>query len=64
MKKRLAFARNYFNMPLAFWKNIVWSDESKFELRQLKKKHQVWRKKMRRIKKHLLHPQLNLAADD
>ena len=37
MEKRLAFAKRYVNMPLSFWKNIIWSDESKFELRQLKK---------------------------
>ena len=38
MKKRLAFAKKYVNMPKSFWKKIMWSDESKFELQQLKKK--------------------------
>ena len=31
MKKRLAFAKKYVNMPISFWKKIVQSDESKFE---------------------------------
>ena len=38
MKKRLAFAKKYVNMPISFWRKIIWSDESKFELQQLKKK--------------------------
>ena len=45
MKKRLAFAKKYVNMPISFWRKIIWSDESKFELQQLKKKDYVWRKK-------------------
>lgn len=45
MKKRLAFAKKYVNMPISFWRKIIWNDESKFELQQLKKKHYVLRKK-------------------
>lgn len=31
-QKRLAFAKKYVNMLLEFWKKVVWSDESKFEI--------------------------------
>ena len=44
MKKRLVFAKKYINMPISFSRKIIWSDESKFELQQLKKKDYVWRK--------------------
>lgn len=43
-KKRLQFARKYANMSLDFWKNILWTDESKFELFGQKKRIRVWRK--------------------
>lgn len=43
-KKRLQFARKYANMPLDFWKKILWTDESKFELFGQKKRIRVWRK--------------------
>ena len=39
-RKRLAFAKKckkYVNKPLSFWKKIIWSDESKFELLNKKK---------------------------
>lgn len=43
-KKRLQFVRKYANMSLDFWKNILWTDESKFELFGQKKRIRVWRK--------------------
>lgn len=43
-KKRLEFAKKYVDMPLSFWKSVVWSDESKFELVGKKKRRKVWRK--------------------
>ena len=43
-KKRLDFAKKYAHMPLSFWKKIVWSDESKFELYKQKMKRKVWLK--------------------
>lgn len=43
-KKRLQFARKYANLSLDFWKNILWTDESKFELFGQKKRIRVWRK--------------------
>jgi len=45
-KKRLQFAQRYANMSLEFWKKVLWTDESKFELRQLKKKSQLKKKNM------------------
>jgi len=38
-------------MPVSFWRKIIWSDESKFELKQLKKKDCVWRKRNEAYKK-------------
>jgi len=29
MKRRLAFTKKYVNMPVSFWREIIWSDESK-----------------------------------
>lgn len=43
-KKRFDFAKKYVDMPLSFWKKVVWSDESKFELVGKKKRRRVWRK--------------------
>ena len=40
-RKRLTFAKKYVNKPLSFWKKIMWSDESKFELLNKKKSTQV-----------------------
>ena len=41
-RKRLAFAKKYVNKPLSSWKKIIWSDESKFELLNKKKRIRVW----------------------
>lgn len=43
-KKRLEFAKKYVDKPISFWKTVVWSDESKFELVGKKKRRKVWRK--------------------
>lgn len=53
-EKRLRFARNHINKPLEFWKRVVWSDESKFELFNRKRRLRVWRKSDEGLKdKHL-----------
>lgn len=44
MKRRLEFARKYQNMPLSFWKKVLWTDESKFNLIQSDGAKKVWRK--------------------
>lgn len=43
-QKRLEFARTHVNKPIEFWKSILWSDESKFELFSSKRRQRVWRK--------------------
>ncbi|CAK9796647.1 Transposable element Tc1 transposase [Anthophora quadrimaculata] len=43
-KKRLEFAKKYANQPVEFWKRVLWTDESKFELIGLKQRLRVWRK--------------------
>lgn len=62
MKKRLVFAKKYVNMPISFWTNIIWTDESKFELQQLKKKHQVWRKRNETYKKSFIIPTVKFGG--
>ena len=43
--KRLDFAKKYEHKTEDYWKAVVWTDESKFELFVSKKKPKVWRKK-------------------
>lgn len=43
-KKRLDFAKKYVDKPISFWKTVIWSDESKFELAGPKKRRKIWRK--------------------
>ena len=43
-KKRLKFAKKHINKSDTFWNNVIWSDESKFELFNAKKRKRVWRK--------------------
>ena len=42
-QKRLEYARHYREKSLGFWKNVVWSDESKFNLFGSDGKIIVWR---------------------
>lgn len=44
MKKRLEFAKKYHSMPLSFWKKVIWSDESKYNLKSSDGIQKVWRK--------------------
>ena len=55
-RERLAFTKKYVNKPLSFWKKILWSDESKFELLNKKKRTRVWRKSNEALKKQYLLP--------
>ena len=41
--KRLVYARTYRGKPLGFWNNVIWSDESKFNLFGSYGKVMVWR---------------------
>ena len=44
-KRRLAFAKKYVNMPVSFWRKVLWTDESKFNLVKSDGAQKVWRKK-------------------
>ena len=41
-KARLAFAKLHFHKTQSFWESIIWSDESKFELKNTKRRKRVW----------------------
>lgn len=43
--KRLEFAKQHLNKPESFWRRIIWSDESKFELTNTKRRVRVWKKR-------------------
>ena len=43
--KRLQFAKKYLKMPLNFWKRVIWSDESKFEIINSKRRVRVYKRK-------------------
>lgn len=43
-KKRLKFAEEYIKEDFSFWKNVIYTDESKFNLFQSDGKINVWRK--------------------
>jgi hypothetical protein len=44
IRRRLQFARDHVDKPLDFWKRVIWSDESKFNLFGSDGRHLVWRK--------------------
>ena len=44
MIKRLKFAREHVDKPDLFWRNILWSDESKFNIFGSDGRRRVWRK--------------------
>ncbi|GFW75516.1 transposable element Tcb2 transposase [Trichonephila clavipes] len=43
-KRRLEFARKYKNKPMDFWKRVISSDESKFEIFTSPSIRKIWRK--------------------
>lgn len=43
-QKRLEFAKSYIDKPMEFWKNVIFSDESKFNIFGSDGKRFVWRK--------------------
>ncbi|XP_047141041.1 uncharacterized protein LOC124816071 [Hydra vulgaris] len=45
MKKRMNCAKKYYLMPVSFWKKVLWSDESKFNLKKSDVALRVWRKR-------------------
>lgn len=56
IRKRLLFAKKYVNMPESFWNRVIWSDESKYELKNPKRAKRVWCEPSQRLKsKHITH---------
>ena len=56
IRKRLAFAKKYVNMPESFWDRVIWSDESKFELKNSKRAKRVWCEPSQKLKsKNIAH---------
>ncbi|GFW11316.1 transposable element Tcb2 transposase [Trichonephila clavipes] len=43
-RNRLEFSKEYFNKPIDFWKNVIFSDESKFNIFKSDGRKLVWRK--------------------
>ncbi|GFV86783.1 transposable element Tcb1 transposase [Trichonephila clavipes] len=44
-KRRLDFTMKYKNKPMDFWKKVIFSDESKFEIFTSPSIGKIWRKK-------------------
>lgn len=55
-KKRLLFAKEFVNKPESFWKNVIFSDESKFNLFGADGRSKVWRKPKEAFKTKNLLP--------
>ncbi|CAJ0962494.1 unnamed protein product [Ranitomeya imitator] len=49
-KARLEFAKTYLKKPKMFWKNVLWSDETKVELFGQRHQHRVYRRKKEAFK--------------
>jgi hypothetical protein len=55
-KKRLEFAKMHLNKPKEFWYNVIWSDESKFNIFGSDGRQLVWRKVNTELQKKNLVP--------
>lgn len=55
-KARLEFAKKYLNKPISFWKRVLWTDESKFEIFNQKRRVRVWRKSGEALQDRHLQP--------
>lgn len=47
--KRLEYAKKYQFMDVSFWKKVIWTDESKFNVRGSDGRQRVWRKSGERL---------------
>jgi transposase len=54
--KRLAFAQKHQNLTVDDWKNILWTDESSFEIGKNSRQVHVWRKPSERFDSSCLTP--------
>ena len=55
-KRRYDFALQYVQQPIEFWMDVIWSDESKFELLSSGKRKYTWRKSVEEFKLKQLQP--------
>jgi hypothetical protein len=55
-QKRLEFAREHINKPLAFFNNILWSDETKVELFRNTGPQFIWREEGKALEEKSLIP--------
>ena len=55
-RKRLGFAKAYVNKPMEFWKNCIFSDESKFNIFGSDGKKFVWRRPNTELEKQNIRP--------
>lgn len=55
-QKRLAFAKQFVNKPIDFWKNVILTNASKFERRSNKRRRFIWRKVGEAIKPCVITP--------
>lgn len=44
VKLRLAYAKKYVHMPFSFWEKVIWTDESKYNIKKSDGRLRVWRK--------------------
>lgn len=56
MEARLKFAKDHIDKDEQFWSNVIWSDESKFELFGSKRRQTVWRRNGNSHKPGLTQP--------
>ena len=54
--KRFAFAKKYCRWTISDWKNVIWTDESTFELGKTSRQVRVWRKPHEAYEPHCLAP--------
>lgn len=59
---RLNFAREHLDKPDAFWKFILWTDESKVELFRCNQNWLVWRKANTVSQAKILIPTVKLGG--
>jgi len=55
-QKRLGFAKAYINKPMEFWKNVIFSDESKYNIFGSDGKKFVWRRPNTELEKQNIQP--------
>ncbi len=60
--KRLTFAKEYVNKPSSFWQNVIFSNESKYNLFRSDRCGYVWRKKIAKLRTKNLLPTVKFGG--